>query len=109
MKKVLGLTLITLLFTSCWNNNTIDENTDNNSAPVIENNVEIKVKEVPSNNEEEIIEKSIDEIISWENDGIINETDWTEDIEINTDEEALETEVNVLLDEFIDSLENYDK
>jgi hypothetical protein len=55
----------------------------------------------------EILENEVvkDETKVEENENI----NWEQNIEVTSDEAALESEVNDLLDEFIDSLDSYDK
>lgn len=108
MKKIIGLLIIFTFITSCTNNTeekVIEvKNTNTEVEQTIEDIMkeEIKVEsetktEEPSNDKKPIINE-------------VEKNDTNENpTEVNTDEASLESEVNDLLDEFIDSLDSYDK
>ena len=117
MKKILSLFILSLFLVSCTGNTEktpTDElpGTPVNQVPQInedETNTEDFTDEEKRENQEE--ENNTDWEIEekvWE-ENTEKEIEWVSDTEINTDDQALETEVNDLLDEFIDSLDSYDK
>lgn len=115
MKNIIVLLIISALITSCWNKAEETTADDINTPITIETNnggvkvnidwddIKIEVKEEDSN-------ESIKVDIDW-GEVKIETPDIKEAIKIeaNSDEETLESEVNDLLDEFIDSLDSYDK
>lgn len=119
MKKIIFVLLATSLLFSCTNT----ENTEIENTWAVE---ESQVDQENTSNTEEL-EDSMTEENNTEEDNSsdsenteeLEDTITQEDIEneiikaqnddIVTDEEALEAEVNDLLDEFIDSLDSYDK
>jgi len=121
MKKFLALIVILFSLSSCGNNK--DKNTDeenNASWTQVENNetwTQIKKEKDPEINTGE------KETINNTNEGNVinsnNQNNTSEKLQNNdavsgtssgsADEKVLEKEVNDLLDEFIDSLDNYEK
>lgn len=107
MKKIFSLLIISLFFVSCTDTtveNPIDEGP---WVPVIQvpRVYEDSIEEVNENEQNE--DKAPTEEISEDTETPI---EWASDTEeTNSDDEALESEVNDLLDEFIDSLDSYDK
>ena len=123
MKKSLSILILSLFLASCsiWTKNTMEENkNENNSTINQETNTWVKeetnswnIAENETSENEVNIEKSNswtkEETNSW-NTEEVKTTDTNESPKTtNEDEKALEAEVNGLLDEFIDSLDNYDK
>ncbi len=109
MKKIVVLALVVLLSSCTTSKDKENSQIDNtNNEPVI---IQDGIKETEEPTEDDIdldIWEEIDNIIKSE----IEETStWTTGTGTgaDTDEEALETEVNDLLDEFIDSLDSYEK
>ncbi|MFK7779924.1 MAG: hypothetical protein QM490_02150 [Candidatus Gracilibacteria bacterium] len=115
MKKILTLLIAFFALTSCYGT-TEESSTD--KIPVNENPADVTdIVENDSDDEKDddenknstgtidinIVENNSDDKDDSEN----NQND--SNTETNTDEEVLENEVNDLLDEFIDSLDNYDK
>lgn len=125
MKKIIALMITSFLLTSCFGGTEKAEDEAKTKTPDEINNVEIKKE---TNNTE------VDNVVEWnnedeeeevnDNDKIIDVNDENAKIKVSitdddtnekqpawdvSDEEALETEVNDLLDEFIDSLDSYDK
>ena len=97
--------ILSFVLTSCWNN-TEDTSVVEDNTPVVEDNTnndsntEDNIPVINNNTDTTVIDdKSTD---TWRNSDITPETN-------SADEEILEDEVNALLDEFIDSLDNYDK
>ena len=104
MKKII-ITLAMLVFlASCWN-----DTKEITETPIVEtevNNIDetINTDDIKDNSdyEDKIPSEEIEENTE-------TPIEWIPDTEVNTDDEALEAEVNDLLDEFIDSLDSYDK
>ena len=110
MKKILSLLIITVFLTSCTGN-TQDTPTDElpwvttNELPKVDEN-QTNVEENTNENEDKDSDEATSEKIEENTETPV---EWIPDTEVNTDDEALEAEVNDLLDEFIDSLDSYDK
>lgn len=115
MKKIIALLILSVLLSSC-----VDKNENESKETEIPNsNIEInddgiKVEfndnesnmKIVVNEKDDIIEINNNENnIKIENWNIIKKTSTG----TNPDDAALESEVNDLLDEFIDSLDSYDK
>jgi len=100
---------MSLLLTSCFGK--IEDTTDNdNTDTVIEDttnddsNTDDTTVVVDDNGDTDDTSIKVDDNTTW------NETNTDNITETNSaDEQILEDEVNALLDEFIDSLDNYDK
>ena len=114
MKKIIALLILSVFFTSCTDSteNKLEIETptieieDNTDIQDIENIIIEEIEAVEENN------INTDEEIKINTGETINEEVKIKDTntqEIVSDEESLETEVNDLLDEFIDSLDSYDK
>jgi hypothetical protein len=129
MKKII-ITLIALaLLSSCWNKDksieTISWSTDTETKKWINNNSnsEIENTENEQVNEKDWATDTKTNTETWKTQWKTNTEEWKSDsktidkswikketpVTVKTDDEALETEVNNLLDDFIDSLDNYDK
>ena len=104
MQKILTLIVISVLLTSCLsktevtpkNNNTwavVEDTTNDDTIPVIDDK---------NDGTNTVI---IDDNTTWDTTNTDENTPETN----SADEQILEDEVNALLDEFIDSLDNYDK
>ena len=108
MKKLIVVTLMSILFTSCGSE--VDEKTTvvetpkdiENETIITDDEIDVEIKKIEETLKEEIIE-NIEDKVDWGTTIEKTETEWT------SDEDALEAEVNDLLDEFIDSLDSYDK
>jgi len=119
MKKIIALLIISVFLTSCGNNEEKTEEQpieNNNDVEVNTNSWENLIKEI----KEDVIIDEIKEPVetnTWVIEELpvdpkadIKEEDTSKPIiESPSDEDALESEVNDLLDEFIDSLDSYDK
>ncbi len=107
MKKILALIVMSLLLTSCFGK--IEETPVNDDTKtVIEDTIN---DDTNTNNTIPIIEddkKDDSDVVPVVDDNNTITDDTTTETN-SADEEILEDEVNALLDEFIDSLDNYDK
>jgi len=122
MKKIIGIIMLSILLTSCGNKS---EETKKEPTTKTEVNTEVKnvkidtktentdVKDVEiwdntENSSIKVEDNKVDITItpSWDTKTTTTTKEPTTNV---SDEEALETEVNDLLDEFIDSLDSYDK
>lgn len=118
MKKIISLIILSILLSSCsiWTKNNLEKKEAETNKTV---NQETNIWTNQESNTWDIVETETteteikeEETNSWD----IEKTQTTKITEtdnspknINNNEEALEAEVNMLLDEFIDSLDNYDK
>lgn len=126
MNKIIWLVAISILLTSCWGNSETKENTTNNNLEVTEINIDNNIEEntwnenntwsetIVDNNEKDPVTNNENkgwDITNNENTAIDTNKSatWKTNNEETSDEEVLESEVNDLLDEFIDSLDSYDK
>ena len=98
MKKIIAILILSTLLASCTN--TAEENTVETETPVVETEVNTEDETVTEENEVEGEDKEMDN----DSDETNNEekVEDEETVEVNSDDEALESEVNDLLDEFID-------
>ena len=109
MKKIITLIIATTLLASCtWNNDELikeEPTTPKNEEKIVEN--ETNTWEIVKENEAED-NKEVEKKEDTNNSEETKENTTNENTESNTEQE-LESEVNDLLDEFIDSLDEYDK
>ncbi len=103
MKKIIALFILSALLVSCTNNEINDTIVE---EPNKENTI-IESKEI--NEIEDILEEEINNINNNDKKIIEKNIPMEEINKMTTNEEFLEEEVNDLLDEIIDSLDNYDK
>ena len=111
MKKIIGLLVISTLLISCTDNTSTETNIQEPSV-ALEENVENKINTGSldeGNDTTEIPESKETKEVETKDAETEKETKKETNTEKSNSEEVLESEVNDLLDEFIDSLENYDK
>ncbi len=109
VKKILALIVMSILLTSCFgkteetvvndDTGTVVEDTTNNDS-----NTDDSIPTEDDSNTDSTPETNVEDTTTSDD----TKTDPTPETN-SADEEILEDEVNALLDEFIDSLDNYDK
>ena len=110
MKKVIAILIFSTLLTSCLKTEETIVETENPNPNVEETIVEEGTIE-ENNAEDENTETNTEKESAWEIDDVMpwNTEEKENNGEVTTEEEVLDAEINNLLDEFIDSLDSYDK
>ena len=125
MKKIIISLIILSVISSCWNKEKIETatwTTNTWSIQWIDKNTDSELNATNSGQTNDNdwytnLDTNVNTDIStwikpWKTDDKVVNKPWVKKeipVKANTDDEALETEVNDLLDEFINSLDSYDK